>query len=154
MIELNLTEMLKGIFNFFKDALKRSADDIDNKITFILQWVKDTLIMFFDGLWELLCDFVPASIGILADIALPVAQATNALLPDLSLFCGECFTMPSALQGLTGGLDSVLSTGILGFARWVLPIDIAICIMAVFTTVLLLYFTILPIFRWIKLVRA
>lgn len=152
MLELDFTSIIRTIITFFTSALRESARSVDEAINNFFSWSSDALPKVIEALWEMINGLVPVIAGSAAEFFLPFAQATNAILPDLSLFCGECFTIPEALSGLTSG--TVISTGILGLARWVLPIDIAICIFAVFTTVLLLYFTLLPIFRWLKLVRG
>lgn len=100
----------------------------------LVEDIKEALVWFVNSLIQ--------SLGITADAAV-------SLMPDLSEFCGDCLIAPD----IASSGDRYISTGIFGFARWVLPIDAMVCLVAILVTTTLMYFTIMPVLRWLKVVR-
>jgi hypothetical protein len=123
---------------------------IGKAITTLIDWLRTFLSWllgdFLNKAWDLIIEVVQSiidSFGMLADLCLVV-------LPDLSSFCADC--IPDITVEVASA-NSLISTGLFGLARWVLPIDAAICVAAIMATTLLLYFTIAPVLRWAKILN-
>ncbi len=112
-----------------------------------LEWIGKELQILFKNLiewiWELILYLFQQIIDFLGWLGSGVAL----LMPDFTYFCQDC------IPELPNVDTSYISTGLFGFARWVLPIDFIICSVAILASCVLLYWTIGPILRWAKIVE-
>lgn len=103
-------------------------------------WLKETLSNLLhnaiEALWNLLVYLIQAIVDFLAFLVDSVAGAFEGIskptIPTLDVDAG------------------IIDTGIMGFARWILPIDIMIVCLTIVTTYLALYFTVGILLRWAK----
>ncbi len=122
----------------------------------------DKVIIFLQEMWQgfihLLTDFVDWFFSMLKSMfywcidqilsfAHYLFERLAYYMPDMSDFCSGCFAPPD--------IDAVVlgTGGVMAFARWVLPIDVALCLSAFTLIVIGLDFTFGIVLRWAKVSR-
>lgn len=123
-----------------------------NETTFqkLITWLKG---LFFDSVEKIyfyLKEFFFWAVQQLIDLATLIFNSIASIIPDMS---GIGVNSLPDISTEIGIADNYISTGLFGFARWVLPIDIMVTVVTLIVAALVAFYTIGPLLRWIKVIK-